>query len=606
MPSLAQLGSETRGRLFGRSQQPRNTSPKARPWRSVLGCKRWHANCSLIGMTLRKRPVEASPLYALLSSIAATSLVGCSGRTDPNHSERDPFEDNSSVASSPTAGPKRHSIEAVSPATTAPNNDPTVLYCSDGAASRVHGLQAAYSYDSLAYYAGFTVHATMPPDFELVETSGTPCSTSAEREACEAEVEYARAHSASWWHYDDFYSSSWTLLLATSVKGPNPDALNREIEDWGHHAYVSRPLNASRPDVPEVEPPAPPSWDAGSGPHFDGGGAAAQSSDFRGDIDGGGISDETLPVVTIDDLGELQAFLGRIDTPNEAALIMFAHGRPITCNMEREGEDYIAQGEWMISDCPITTQRFELRVKPDGSFAQNKVGDPNESDVCVGRRPDGLCGSNPTSARDVCGRWLADVARLEAAAVVAFAWLEFDLTALGAPAELVQRARRAAKDELRHAELVAQLATARDASVPQVVVAGRAVRSALEVALENAVEGCVRESWGALCAHVQAQTAQSADVKAVWQSIARDETEHAQLSRDIATWLESQLSSSEREQVAAARALAIVALRRELDADVAPELVSELGLPSRHLALAQFDALTRAWLATDNQAPTWS
>jgi hypothetical protein len=49
--------------------------------------------------------------------------------------------------------------------------------------------------------------------------------------------------------------------------------------------------------------------------------------------------------------------------------------------------------------------------------------------------------------------------------------------------------------------------------------------------------------------------------------------------------------------VAAARASAIVALRRELDAEVAPSLVSELGLPNRRAALAQFDALTRELLA---------
>jgi hypothetical protein len=42
------------------------------------------------------------------------------------------------------------------------------------------------------------------------------------------------------------------------------------------------------------------------------------------------------------------------------------------------------------------------------------------------------------------------------------------------------------------------------------------------------LEGCVRECWGTLCAHYQAQTA--TDVRAVWRDIGGDETEHAQLS----------------------------------------------------------------------------
>jgi hypothetical protein len=44
------------------------------------------------------------------------------------------------------------------------------------------------------------------------------------------------------------------------------------------------------------------------------------------------------------------------------------------------------------------------------------------------------------------------------------------------------------------------------------------------------LEGCVRECWGTLCAHYQAQTATATDVRAVWRDIGGDETEHAQLS----------------------------------------------------------------------------
>ena len=47
------------------------------------------------------------------------------------------------------------------------------------------------------------------------------------------------------------------------------------------------------------------------------------------------------------------------------------------------------------------------------------------------------------------------------------------------------------------------------------------------IAIENAVEGCVRESFGALLATWQAKTAGDARVRAAMKRIARDETRHA-------------------------------------------------------------------------------
>jgi hypothetical protein len=519
----------------------------------------------------RRLSLEASPLHALISSIVAASLVGCSNQADdaatlkPSRTHI-PTSDGASTP----ANPDGRDAQPGAPRTTA------TLYCEGNAASRVRGMNAAYSYDSFAYYTGSTSHARVPPDFELVEIDGDPCARSFDHAACMAEVEHARAQSASWWHYDDFWSSTWTLLLATTVKGPHHEALNKVVDEWyaqpGRGAYVSRPLSGL---------PAAPS-DAGPA---DGGGVPAADS-------GGPPLSEVLPVVTIDYIDELIEFLGRIDTPNEAALVMFANGRPVGCAMEQEGEDYIARGSWQISDCPITQQAFELRVTPEGTISQVAVGEPISSGACAGRRPDGLCVARRVTGSAASAEWLAHTAHLEAAAVVAFALLESDLAALGAPESLLCRVRRAAREEMVHAELVGQLATARGAEPQPVVMRSRGERTVLEIALENAVEGCVRECWGALCALYQAQAAQSADVRAVWNDIALDELDHAQLSRDVADWLNTRLTPEERFEVEAARTAAIVALRRELDADVAPSLVTELGLPGRTTALEQFDALT--------------
>jgi hypothetical protein len=165
--------------------------------------------------------------------------------------------------------------------------------------------------------------------------------------------------------------------------------------------------------------------------------------------------------------------------------------------------------------------------------------------------------------------------------------------------------RDAAEEETVHAALVGALARARGVRPAPVVVQRPERRSVLDIAIENAVEGCVRECWGALCAQWQARRASAADVRAVWQGIARDEAEHAQLSRDIAGWLDARLDPSERQRVLHAQRAAIVVLRRELDHEPAACLVVELGLPDRSLALAQFDALERLVLrpAINSRSP---
>jgi hypothetical protein len=526
-------------------------------------------------MNPRLSSSDASSLHALLASIVTAGLTGCSGKTqgiDSGDAERQPVP----IVTADDADAAPDSVE--------PPGENAALVCRDGVPSRVRGLHPDYRVDSLAYYTGASSHARVPPEFALVEVAGEPCGSSSQHEACNAEVEHARAVSASWWHYDDFFSSSWTLLLATSVRGPSADVLNRVIDSWwtqpGRGAYVTRPLAAA--SAGDAGLPWP---DAGADAGLDSGLSTGSAPLPPGD---------ELPVVTIDYLDELLPFLGRIDTPNEAALIMFASGRPLlSCAMQREGDDYIAAGTWQIGDCPITTQAFTLRVTAEGDFSEVAVGEPDASSGCVGRRPDGLRAVDAVPTDDACAAWLAHTAHLEAAAVQAFALLEADLEALGAPASLLSRVRDAAEEETVHAALVGALARARGVRPAPVVVQRPERRSVLDIAIENAVEGCVRECWGALCAHWQARKAGAADVRAVWQGIARDETEHAQLSRDIARWLDERLDDGERQRVWQAQRAAIARLRRELDRDPAARLVVELGLPDRASALAQFDALER-------------
>ncbi len=111
------------------------------------------------------------------------------------------------------------------------------------------------------------------------------------------------------------------------------------------------------------------------------------------------------------------------------------------------------------------------------------------------------------------------------------------------------------------------------------------VRSLLAIALENAVEGCVRETWGALLAAYQAEHAEGS-LRGMFRVIARDEAQHALLGHRVAEWAERSLPATERAQVASARAQAVEALFASLAVEPAPEFVRVAGVPRSAQALA--------------------
>jgi hypothetical protein len=90
--------------------------------------------------------------------------------------------------------------------------------------------------------------------------------------------------------------------------------------------------------------------------------------------------------------------------------------------------------------------------------------------------------------------YLADVAYLESAAVEAFDILVRELEAHGAPTALVLAARAAREDEVRHARMTEKLAKARGASVRAVERSPREVRALVDIAIDNAREGCSRST----------------------------------------------------------------------------------------------------------------
>lgn len=203
-------------------------------------------------------------------------------------------------------------------------------------------------------------------------------------------------------------------------------------------------------------------------------------------------------------------------------------------------------------------------------------------------------GRRPRGHRDVRGRgtselgaYFASIASLEAASVEAFEILARDLVAHGAPRRLIREARRAARDEVRHARAMAELARAHGGVVTLEPARGWRKRSLAAVARENAVEGCVRETFGALLATYQAQHAPTAELREAMSEIARDETRHAILAHDIHRWASKNLASTARANVRRAAQRA----RRTL---TPPRPVPGAGLPELHAAKAMTKALHQA------------
>ena len=179
-----------------------------------------------------------------------------------------------------------------------------------------------------------------------------------------------------------------------------------------------------------------------------------------------------------------------------------------------------------------------------------------------GRRPPGLV----PRELDV----LAELAHLEAASVASFERIACELAAFGAPPELVARAREAARDEARHAHMVGLLAGCE----PRVDIRETPPRDAFAFALDNAVEGCVREAFAAIVCAYQAIAAEDPAVAEVMSAIADDEARHGELAWAIAAWLEPRLTPAQQHAIAGARRAALTAL------DATPEASSaRLGLP---------------------------
>ena len=176
-------------------------------------------------------------------------------------------------------------------------------------------------------------------------------------------------------------------------------------------------------------------------------------------------------------------------------------------------------------------------------------------EMCTGRLTQGFVAPERDRAAHAAGpratgERFAAMAFLEAVSVHAFQRLEEELAAHGADAGLLRHARRARRDEIRHTAMTSRLAKKRGALVrlPD-APKPRAARSLYEIALENAVEGCVRETYGAVQGLVEAESSPDPEVRRAMKSIADDECRHAELAWAVHAWALPRLSRAETRRI---------------------------------------------------------
>lgn len=236
-----------------------------------------------------------------------------------------------------------------------------------------------------------------------------------------------------------------------------------------------------------------------------------------------------------------------------------------------------------ITSCEISTsgQGFcTANVTVQKCTSSSGCAAPPGCGAVYGRPLAGLRPPASSAALDPIGAYLANAAYLEAASVESFRILAAELAAHGAPPELIAAAHRAAEDEVLHARLMCELAARHGVTAPLLPSQpARPIRPLSAMALENAVDGCVHETWSALFVTWQAAHIEDSSVREVFHRIAEDETNHAELAWQVAEWANGQLDAATRYGVKLAQQQARASLRSAIQESFSADASRYLGLP---------------------------
>lgn len=290
----------------------------------------------------------------------------------------------------------------------------------------------------------------------------------------------------------------------------------------------------------------PPGWSTGPGAFLD---------DGEGNYHFGSTEDPDI------DEAECAALCGE---PVESCQIILDCEGPATSGSGGAG----GSGEDLVGCDPESAQTpYQMLVLCNATYGAS-----------CGRRPAGF--RSPPRHPGVSG-YFATLAHLEAASVHAFHALARELRSHRAPPSLIRAAARAAADEVRHARAMAALARRFGAPVFSAPAPPpTSPRPLVDIAVENAHEGCVRETYGAALALWQSQQARDLRIQATFRTVAADEIRHAALAWRVHTWARSRLPARDRRRVDLALSRAREELARELLIEPPPDLARIAGAPA--------------------------
>jgi hypothetical protein len=189
----------------------------------------------------------------------------------------------------------------------------------------------------------------------------------------------------------------------------------------------------------------------------------------------------------------------------------------------------------------------------------------------------------------IVGEYFAEMA--EGASAEAFRGHLLELPLLNSPPEFIEQARGAAREAEQHQQDIQSLALrfggrpshrSRTASRPS---------DLYSFALQNATEGCIRETMRAAQAAHQSQRACDEEVRRVLKKVASDSTRHASLLWEVHDWALSQLSPARGRSIRAAQQHAFSEIEQELEREVSPELCSWAGVAPRPAARRMLETL---------------
>ena len=145
-----------------------------------------------------------------------------------------------------------------------------------------------------------------------------------------------------------------------------------------------------------------------------------------------------------------------------------------------------------------------------------------------------------SSLSQVIAMEFSDQGEGEHASVASFARHTLQLLSMGAPGSLLMGSQKAALDEIKHAKMCYSIAETflGDTIQPSTLDIDGSVRAqSKEEVIQSVInEGCIGETISAVRAQVGSQYAKQPMIKDMLETIAADETNHAQLAWNTVQW----------------------------------------------------------------------